>query len=192
MKKQIRLRQENFDDLLRWFSADREESGSKYEEIRNGLVQFFYFKGCAGAEDLADETINRVAAKLSVLDLSKNTKPAHLFYGFASKIFLEYLSDSKNKEIEFNADLHAPLLNEGRAAENERKNHECLNKCLAKLALEDRNLIVEFYGGEKSEKIERRKKLAATMKIRSDTLNIKIYRLRNTLRKCIEKCAAEK
>jgi hypothetical protein len=88
MKKQSGLIEENFNDLLNWFSVNREEAGKKYEEISNGLIRFFYFKGCADAEDLTDEAINRVASKLSALDLSGNIKPINLFYGFATKIYV--------------------------------------------------------------------------------------------------------
>ncbi len=140
MKKQSGLIEENFNDLLDWFSLNREEAGKKYEEIRNGLIRFFYFKGCANAEDLADEAINRVASKLRVLDLSGNVKPTNLFYGFASKIYLEYVSRIKKQEVEFDADFHSP----NKTTEPENKNQKCLEQCLKELPVEDSDLIVEI------------------------------------------------
>lgn len=192
MKEQTALMPENFNDLLDWFSANRETAGEKYEEIRKGLIRFFYFKGCADAETLADETFNRVASKLPVLDLSKNSKPVNLFYGFASKIYLEYASGLKKREVEFNADLHNPIVTEDPSAESVDKNYECLRKCLAELKIEESNLMIEYYSAEKSEKIECRKKLAEKMKMKTGALQVKVYRLRNILRKCVEKCAAQK
>lgn len=192
MKKQSDLISENFNDLLNWFSANREESGKKYEEIRNGLIRFFYLKGCADVEDLADETFNRVASKFSVLDLSEKTKPLNLFYGFASKIYLEYINSSKKKEIEFNAQLHSMITTEESAAESADKKHECLKKCLANLPVEESDLIVEYYNSEKGEKIKHRKELAEKSNIKPGAMQIKVYRLRKVLRKCIEKCTAEK
>lgn len=185
MKKQVGLIEENFNDLLDWFSVNREEAGKKYEEIRNGLIRFFYFKGCADAEDLADEAINRVALKLSALDLSGNVKPLNLFYGFAAKIYLEYVSRIKNQEIEFNADLHSS------AKEPENKYQKCLEHCLAKLSDEDGDLIIEYFSLEKEEKIGHRKNLAEKMQMSMGAIHIKIHRLKKILRRCIEKCAAE-
>ncbi len=189
MKKQFGLIEGNFNDLLEWFSENREEAGEKYEEIRAGLIRFFYFKGCADSENLADEAINRVASKLSVLDLSKNPEPKNVFYGFASKMYLECL---KKQEVEFNADLHTLLETEDSLAEFDNSNHECLEKCLAELSDKERNLIIGYYSAEKSEKVECRRKLAEKTKITTGALQIKVYRLRKILRKCIEKCAAEK
>ncbi len=192
MKKQIGWMPENFNDLLAWFSENREEAGKKYEEIRNGLIRFFYLKGCADAEDLADETFNRVAAKFSVLDLSEKTKPLNVFYGFASKIYLEYSNSPKKMEVEFNALFHAPVITEDAAAEAVEKKHECLRKCLANLPIEESDLVIEYYNSGKGEKVRHRKELAEKSGIKSGTLQIKVYRLRKILRKCIEKCTAEK
>lgn len=192
MKRQFGLIEGNFNDLLEWFSENREEAGEKYEEVRNGLIRFFYFKGCADAEDLADEVINRVAVKLSVLDFSENPEPINVFYGFASKIYLEYVNSLKKREVEFNADLHAPIEMEELLADSENTNPECLKKCLEELSDEESDLIIEYYSSGKDEKIEHRKKLAEKMEIKAGALQVKVCRLRKILRKCIEKCAAKK
>lgn len=185
MKKQFGLAEENFNDLLNWFSTNREEAGKKYEEIRNGLIRFFYLKGCAGAEDLADEVINRVATKLPVLDLSGSVKPINLFYGFASNISLEYFNHQKTREIELNDDLHLA------AKETVAKKQNCLEHCLAKLPDEDGDLIVEYFCVEKAEKLERRRNLMEKMQLSVSAFQIKIHRLKMKLRECMEKCAAE-
>lgn len=185
MKRQSDLLPEHFNDLLNWFSANHDIAGERYEEIRNGLIRFFYFKGCADAEELADETINRVATKLPNLDLSKNVKPINLFYGFASKIYLEYFSRIKNREIEFNPDLHSS------SKEPEVKNKKCLEHCLAKLPANEGDLVVEYFSFEKAEKIERRRKLAEKLQMEMGALHTKIHRLRKILQECIEKCAAQ-
>ena len=64
MKKHSEITQKDFEGLLDWLAPDREEAGKKYEEIRDGLIRFFRFKGCNDPEFLADETINRVASKI--------------------------------------------------------------------------------------------------------------------------------
>ena len=54
------LTQEDFDRLLRWLDANLEAAGKEYEAIRQRLIKIFARRGCSEAEDLADETINRV------------------------------------------------------------------------------------------------------------------------------------
>src|SRR5262245_4973774 len=60
MRKDWELTKEDFDRFLTWLHPDREQAGQKYEEIRRRLVIIFNARRCPEAEDLADETINRV------------------------------------------------------------------------------------------------------------------------------------
>jgi len=62
-KKDWLLTQEAFDNLLAWLDPDRERAGQKYEDIRFKLIRNFARRGCSIAEDLTDETINRVSRK---------------------------------------------------------------------------------------------------------------------------------
>ena len=61
MRKDWFLSQEAFDALLKWLDSDREQAAMKYEEIRKRLIKIFTGRDCVEAEDLADETINRVS-----------------------------------------------------------------------------------------------------------------------------------
>ena len=70
MNKNWLLTKEAFDALLGWLDPNREVAGQKYEVIRRRLITIFSCRGCAEAEDLADETINRVASKLSAINWS--------------------------------------------------------------------------------------------------------------------------
>ena len=62
--------EENFDALLSWLDPDRNRAGNKYEEIRQSLIKIFSWRGFKDAEDLTDETISRVTAK--VLEVSRD------------------------------------------------------------------------------------------------------------------------
>ncbi len=64
MHKEWTLTQAALDSLLAWLDPDRDRAGAKYEAIRTRLIKVFVCRGCPEAEDLADETINRVASKL--------------------------------------------------------------------------------------------------------------------------------
>jgi DNA-directed RNA polymerase specialized sigma24 family protein len=188
MKKDFTLTQKDFDALLGWLSANRDEAGVLYEKIRDGLVRFFRFRGCADPYALADETINRVALKVSTFDNSKNVKTITYFYGFASNVYLEYSRTTRKREIfggseEFPVPRNFKMLNDNSDVEC-----GCLEDCLKKLPREESALVVEYYGKDKSEKFELRRKLAEGMNLKMPALHTRVFRIRGVLRECIEKC----
>ena len=58
------LKQEEFDRLLCWLDPDPERAGLTYEKIRWRLVAILASRGCTSPEELADETIDRVARRV--------------------------------------------------------------------------------------------------------------------------------
>lgn len=180
MKKDWDLSQAQFDTLLNWLSEDREKAGEKYEEIRNSLVRLFELKGCSDSQTLADETINRLTAKIHTLELKDNIKPIAVFLGFAKNIYLENL---RQKESQFEPDLYRIK------AEKDSTNNEYLDyleECLKKRSTQERELILAFYEKDKSEKLEQRRKLAEKLKIAAGTMHTRVHRIRLSLQKCIE------
>lgn len=89
MKKNWELSQEVFDALLTWL--DPEQAALKYEKIRGGLIKFFTTRGAVEPEDLADETINRVAHKLKDIEKNFSGDPEPYFYRVASFVYMEYV-----------------------------------------------------------------------------------------------------
>src|SRR5205085_10553550 len=83
------LTQEAFDRLLSCLAAERESAGEKYLEIRRNLIRFFEWRGCPSPEDHADETVNRVAKRLSEGEEISNI--AGYFIGVARLLVLEIL-----------------------------------------------------------------------------------------------------
>ena len=55
------LTKEVLDRLLHWLDHDPDRAGQMYEQIRSGLIKVFLRRGAVYPEELADETINRVA-----------------------------------------------------------------------------------------------------------------------------------
>lgn len=182
--------QEDFENLLDWLSRDRERAGEIYEEIRQGLIRYFRFRGCSDEDALADETINRVAVKVLSLTANENVETINYFYGFARNIYREYLA--RRREIEFNSALNYASSNHQAHSETEERRHKCLENCLKKLPDSERELVVRYYSRNKIAKIELRRKIAEELDLNAGTLHTKVYRLRNTLRKCIQKCINEK
>jgi DNA-directed RNA polymerase specialized sigma24 family protein len=191
MKKDFTLTQQDFDALLGWLSPNREQAAEQYEIIRSGLIRFFRFRGCADPQSLADETINRVAAKVSVFDSTENVKTISYFYGFASNIYLEYVRTVKRREVQLEPE-YLSLSQNFRSPDSSNIECDCLEDCLTKIPREESSLVIQYYGQEKSEKIELRKKLAEKMNVKLPALHTRVFRIRNSLKECIEKCLKEK
>ncbi len=187
MKIDLALSQQDFKALLDWFSADRDEAGRQYEMIREGLIRFFRFRGCADPATLADETINRVASKISTLDSSKEVKTITYFYGFAANVFREYLRKTKNRETQFTPEITLPS-QKYELLDSSVTEHDCLEDCLTKISGEERLLVTQYYSLEKSEKFEMRRKLAEKANLKLPALHTKVFRIRGVLRECIHDC----
>lgn len=181
-KKEWVLTQEAFDSLLAWLCTDREQAGKKYEEIRRRLIKIFVCRGCTVAEELADETINRVAKKVPEIKDSYVGDPAHYFYGVAHKVHLEFVRKKT-----------APLPPTPPAYSDEiEQEYDCLERCMEQLPQTSRELVLHYYQEEKRAKIEHRKRLAQRLGIELNALRIRAYRIRMGLQDCVRECLRQK
>ena len=192
MKDISEIRSEEFETLLRWLSEDREKAGEIYLEIRDGLVRFFRFKGCSDTQTLADDTINRVAAKAATFDNSKNFKKITVFYGFASNVFHEYLRNQKREREKSKIFSSYQQKLSDYNEELQEAESECLSECLQKLTTEERTIFIEYYLPEKGKKSELRTKIAVRLQCEKNSLHVRIFRLRAALAKCIKNCLKKK
>lgn len=178
MKKEWVLTQEAFDALLDWLDPNRDIAAQKYETVRSRLIKIFACRGCLDAEDLADETINRVTSKLPEIQATYTGEPARYFYGVANKIHLEY---TRRKPV--------PRLPEPKTdCEQAELEYACLDRCVAKLPPENRELVLSYYQEEKHAKIEHRKHLAKKLGIAANALRIRAHRIRTALEECVKEC----
>ena len=164
--------QASFDQLLRWLSVDPDTAGERYEVIRRKLIRLFASRRCIFAEDLADETFNRVARKLPQIKESYVGNQLSYFYGVAKKVYLEYLRCISRQR------RPSLLMAEGELEEM----FEHLEKCLSQLSHQDRELILTYYQGIAREKIDNRKKLAQELEIPLSALRLRAHRIVSRLR----------
>jgi len=176
------LTQTAFDGLLGSLDSDRERAGQRYQETRGNLIGFFEWRGCPFPEDHADETINRVAKRISEGEAIRD--PAKYFFGVARLLLLE-IQRERARELHALSDLPEPSSGSPDAGE-QRLN--CLRHCLKSISSEQRDLIVGYYEGERSNKIKNRKRLSDRMKIPINTLRMRALRLREQLEACVEQC----
>ena len=183
-----------FEELLKRLDADDSSiAGEKYEELRLKLVKFFHWKtecpDYSKADLLADETLDRVAAKLAQGE--EIEKLDAYSYQVARFVWLEY--SRKNKEDNFGEDDPvipvAPEIFDDSDDSDVRLG--CLRKCLGEIAANDtdRTLILGWYDtaeGDKNKK--QRKTLAEKLELTYINAKTKACRLRERLEYCISDC----
>lgn len=183
MSKERVLTQKAFDSLLHWLDPERERAGQKYEAIRARLIKIFTCRGCREAEEMADETINRVTLKLPEIAGSYVGDPALYFYGVAQKIHLEYVRKRPAPKAK------PPASGD---AEDIEPVYECLERCLEQLTPENRRLVLRYYQADKHAKIDSRKELAQQMGVALNALRLRVFRIRSALQVCVLQCMQQK
>jgi len=178
------LTQEAFDRLLTSFAEDRDTAAEKYLEVRRNLVRFFEWRGCPFPEDHADETINRVARRLAEGERIGN--PSGYCVGVARMLLLEINKERAREQQALSEMASAPV---AYSDASESEGHiECLRSCLQNLPSDSRELIIEYYQGEKGAKIKHRKRLVERLGIPVNTLRMRALRLREKIQACVEDC----
>lgn len=180
-QKEWVLSQESFDELLAWLHADRDRAGKIYEDIRQRLIRIFAYRGCVTAEDLADETINRVAKKVRELKGTYVGDPSLYFHGVARYVHLEYAK-------KLPASLPAVLPDKPVETDDSELEHGCLERCIGHLTPANRQLVMEYFQDDKRAKIEHRKELTERFGITINALRIRAHRVCLDLKKCMSEC----
>ena len=172
-----------------------EDAGREYERIRGRLIKYFEWQKCSDPEQLADETINRVTRGLEDGKEIWTSNPLSFFYGVARNIAREQWGKQKTISLEQIGPGARHLRQQEENSEVEESQDEeigCLEKCARTLPDAQRNLIISYYFGEKSMKIQRRKELADEFGISMNALRIRAHRIREELEACVAGCVARK
>lgn len=167
-----------FDGLLARLDTNSVAAGEKYEHLRRALLKFFSLHQMPDAESCVDETLDRTARRLDKGD-TINDVPAFV-YGVAKLVRFERqrrsaaMPTASDERLLAQAAAPPPDDVEGRDA--------CLQRCLADLSAEDRDLIVAYYVGTGRERIDGRAQLAAALGLSENALRLRVQRLRDRLR----------
>jgi DNA-directed RNA polymerase specialized sigma24 family protein len=183
MLKNSQISQEDFESLLDWLDPNREAAAKKYEAIRLSLIKIFLVRKHFDAEYLADLVFDRVCRKLPEIVSNYHGRKDLYFYGVAKKVHLEAQHQIQNEELEINR-LSSKSIDE----EESDIYIQCLEMCLEKLSVDERNLVIGYYQNERAGKIDDRKKIALRLGISIDNLRIKLFRLRSEIKKCVLSC----
>jgi DNA-directed RNA polymerase specialized sigma24 family protein len=163
--------------------------------MRRRLVSYFDRKNCVSPDELADETLNRVARRLQEEGVITNTPPARYCYILAKFVFLEYTRRADRNEVDFESFIdssqvaHNPDELFDADAQDREKLLDCLERCLADMEPDNRELICQYYYGEQRAKIEGRRALSVRLGLTMNALSIRACRIRARLLICVNRCA---
>ena len=186
-----------WDGFLSWLDDGSNSDGRSYLEMRQRLVAYFDRKNCRNPDDLADETLDRVARRLAEEGSIETETPAKYCYTVARFVFMESLrsKDAKSgtiEEISRNDELKIAAAGEDYERQEKEKMLSCLDKCSGGLETKNRELILRYYVGEERVKIENRRSLAAGLGISVNALSIRAFRIRDKLEACVRLCYSGK
>ncbi len=179
-----------FQRFLSWLDDGVESDGERYVEMRRRLVSYFKRKRCLSPDDLADETLTRVARKLEEQGAITETTPARYCYVVARFVFLEYVRAADRRQMSLDETRTAPdttalvrLGEEDPAAVDALL--DTLERCLQQLTPSDRALILDYYAGDDRDRIARRRALAARLRLTPNAVTIRACRIRDKLEACV-------
>lgn len=178
------LTHEALDSLLDYLGPDRDAAGARYEEIRSRLIRLFQWRGCDYPEELADETMNRVADKLSGGLEIRAADPFRYFCGVAHLIFKEILRHQRRERRALEEVRHLPPPPD---EEDGDARMQWLQRCLEELDPDQRGLVIDYQRGNGAARIRNRKRLAADLDIPINALRIRVHRIRVRLESCVQR-----
>jgi DNA-directed RNA polymerase specialized sigma24 family protein len=174
------LTPEEFDKLLIRLDADREQAGVQYNHLHGKLVNYFRFKGLSSPEDAADETLDRVGAKLWGGEEIRDVEGYS--FGVARIIALEHQRKQARKlaALDVLKYIHSLTLHPDERVFN------LMRRCLSHLPAKDRDLIAKYFVEASGDDLMRlRLELAEKLEVTLNTLRLRIHRLRLKLESCL-------
>ena len=171
-----------FERLLIALDVDRDAAGAQYERVRSRLVKFFDVRRCPAPEDYADETLNRLARKLEegaqIRDLPT----------FAVGVARLVLKESFKHAAKYRSSDAAIDVADPAEPAGDQQPIECLDHCLTRLTTPERDIILEYYQGDKQTRIAHRRRLSERLSLPMNALRIRAFRIREQLETCVRKC----
>lgn len=171
--------------LLARLGSDGEAAETVYERLRRRLITYMRLHLPAEADDLADRTLDRMARRIHEGTSVQNVYSYAL--GVARMLVLEARArySREQQSILEQAPLleHSPPEEEGDA----EIVLSALQGCLEHLGPAAADLILAYYGGEGSARIEKRRRLAEELGLSVNALRNRALRLREALERCARK-----
>ena len=183
-RSSLQFSSENFHRLLRWLDSDEQHAAEKYETIRQRLVKLFAWQHCSDPEELADETMTRVARRIQEIATSYQGEPSYFFYGMAKSVLRDYFRHAR-KPISIEHEFSISDIDKD---ENREQLYACLDECMLTLTPDNRELLMTYYENYRRARINAGQQLARQLGLTAPALRVRLFRIRTQLEKCIEHC----
>lgn len=174
--------------MLASLDPDRDRAAREYENLRTRLIKFFEWRRSPFPEDLADETLERLAGRVETGEAIRNIG------AFARGMAINVLRERFQRPPEIPMDVvalsdlpfHDPRVTErDKVAEvMDVERHARQRRCLERLPADDLALIRAFHSGDGHDRQQRRKDLARQLGISVNALRIRACRIRARLARC--------
>ena len=171
------LTQTAFDRLLACLDSNRDIAADRYLRIRRNLVRLFECRGCYTPDDYADETINRCARKI---EQGEEIRDVAMYSIGVARMLLREMCRDRSRHVRSLDEIPEPCAWPEMHSDLEH-GVEALRVSLEQLSHDDRFLILNYYNGDKSDKIKTRKKLSELFGIGASTLRMRAMRIREKL-----------
>jgi len=176
-----------FNNLLACFSPDRGEAIVQYDRAYRKVLRYFEWRSVVTADQCADETMDRVARRIS--EGQKIDKMMPYIFVTAHHIHQEVLKFIReHPEIAIDDVLPSYLPHGEQEIVDPDERLICFDRCLEELEPDEREVVLGYYEGEGREKIDNRQELAKKRKISLNALRILVHRIKRTLEDCITEC----
>jgi DNA-directed RNA polymerase specialized sigma24 family protein len=162
---------EALEGLLLALGSDRNAAGRRYELLRRKLTDFFAWRRSETPEELADETLDRLARRLMQGEPIEKIEPYAL--GIARMLLKESARRVEQRQTALR-EIRIQLPAAGEDADV----FGSIERCLAALPGSSRELIERYYTGERAA-------LARELGISLNTLRNRALRIREKLYACV-------
>jgi DNA-directed RNA polymerase specialized sigma24 family protein len=176
-KREWKLTPAAFDRLLRSLDPDPERAALAYARLRERIAGLAEWWGAREADDIADETLDRVARKLEEGVVVPDQSFGPYVRGVARLVFYEF---ARKPDELMPAQVVAPIDDESALT--------CLDHCLETLSKSERDIVLRYYDDGAGGKIEGRRLLAGELGISMTALRIRTHRIREQLERCVSTC----
>jgi DNA-directed RNA polymerase specialized sigma24 family protein len=156
--------------LLLALDSNRESAAHKYEALRRKLIDLFAWERSENPEDLADETLNRLARR--ILEGVAIPNPDRYAFGISRLVLMEEARLRRNREGSLRD------LRQFSQPAAEAETIVWLRQCLETLPGSSRDLIERYYS-------EDREFLARSKGLSLNALRNRVMRIREQLYECV-------
>jgi DNA-directed RNA polymerase specialized sigma24 family protein len=170
---------EKFASFLAWLSPESDRAGEEYERLRFRLCTFFAQRHCRFPDELADETINRVMLKASEEQIENKIA---FCYGVAKNVYRESLRKERTHVDIDDVTIAAS------APEEPSFSNECLDRCLAKLPPDSRELVLDYFSEARQAKIDLHRRISEGLQTTQTALRMRVMRIKQKLTVCVREC----